>query len=75
MIDGMETGQCWVCGKVAIWQCDHEYRRQPLEPLCNLWLCPDHTTVEAQLGDTHGADGVDMRCAAHAAPVGTVERV
>jgi hypothetical protein len=73
--EGIEPGPCWVCGAVATGQCDHEYRRHPLDQLCNRWLCPDHATVEAQLGDQHGADGVDMRCAEHTAPVGTVERV
>lgn len=75
MIDGMEVGSCWVCGAPATVQCDHEYRWQIPAQCCNRWLCHDHAAVEAQLGDTHGADGVDIRCAEHTAPVGTVERV
>ena len=75
MIEGMKTGQCWVCGKKAIEWCDYDYHRQPREQQCGRGLCVDHVIVEAQLGDTHGADGVDMRCAEHTARVGTVKVV
>ena len=75
MIDGMEAGSCWVCGVLTNVQCDHEYRWQTPAQSCNRWLCHDHATVEAQLGDAYGADGVDIRCPEHTAPVGTVERV
>lgn len=71
MIDGTETGQCWVCGKVAIERCDYDYRRQPCDQQCGRWLCAEHVIVEV---DVPG-DGVDMRCAEHTAPVGTVEPV
>jgi hypothetical protein len=72
---GIEAGQCWVCGAVATVQCDYDYRSQAPDQRCKRPLCPDHATVEAQLGDPHGADGVDTRCSEHTAQVGTVERV
>ena len=60
--DYIELGLCWRWDGLAYWRCD----------TCNRCMCPDHTTVEAQLWDTHGMDGVDIRCPAHSSPVGTV---
>ena len=70
MIDGIETGQCWVCGKKAIERCDYDDHRQPRGQQCRRWLCDDHVIVEVVSGDD-----VYMRCAEHTAPVGTVDRV
>jgi hypothetical protein len=60
------TGPCWVCGAPATQRCD--YRKPPGrydDPRCDRWVCDDHLTIEAQAWDTHGGDGVDMRCHAH----------
>jgi hypothetical protein len=66
-IDESTTGACWVCGARAMERCDFDYRRPPLDQLCGRWLCDEHLIVE---GDE---DGVDMRCAVHAAPPRTVQ--
>jgi len=73
--DDVETGLCWVCGVLTTVQCDHEYRWQPPEQRCTRWLCHDHATVEAQIWDTYGADGVDLRCSEHTAAPGIVQVV
>jgi hypothetical protein len=72
-VDCGHRGPCWMCGEATTVQCDYEYRHQPREQQCRRQLCRDHAVCEAQLGDVHGSDGVDVRCAEHAAPAGTVE--
>ena len=73
MIDGIEAGPCCVCGALTTVRCDHGDLWQAHDQGCDRWLCWNHATVEAQLGDTRGADGVDIRCSGHTAPPGTVE--
>jgi hypothetical protein len=61
-----DNGLCCVCGALASERCD--YQEPPGRddaPRCHRWVCDDHLVIEAQAWDTHGWDGVDVRCHAH----------
>lgn len=69
MTDGVTTivcgrdrlHKCWVCGRLASWQCDAPVGRKDWSgrvPTCDRWLCADHRTK----GERRNTD----YCAEHA---------
>jgi hypothetical protein len=59
---------CDVCGAAAPHYCDFGWAAANLWTVCGKWLCDEHAAVEAQVWDTRGRDGVDLRCPEHRAP-------
>jgi hypothetical protein len=61
-----DTAPCVVCGALPQITCDFGYDARPLATLCHRPLCWIHASIESTPGDTHGWDGVDIRCPTHA---------
>ena len=58
---------CAVCDAPAFWLCDFGSSYANLRGTCRKSLCYAHSTVEAQVWDVLGDDGVDIRRLEHRA--------